>query len=357
MNGAFIKYLLRRLLTIPITLLVITAALYGVVMLASPEERAFLYLPPRLPSYQTAEQFQRILEQIIEEQGLNDPYPQQYFRWLSRLLQGDWGWSPAINSDVLQALLQRTPVTAELTLYSILAMIPLGMISGVLAGWRENQPSDRRFRIIAFISTSVPPFILGLFLLSIFYVGLGWFPPGRTGIRELSLQTFSTFERHTGFLTIDGLLNGRLDVTLDAYRHLVLPIFTLSLAHWATLGRITRATMIEVKDMEYITAARARGLLSRSIVWRHAFKNATLPALTSSALSVASLVTGVFIIEVVFNIHGLSELVVGGLRGTPDAPLALGLAVYTVLLVLPIMFVLDLIKAFVDPRVREGSVN
>jgi peptide/nickel transport system permease protein len=161
-------------------------------------------------------------------------------------------------------------------------MIPLGMISGVLAGWRENQPSDRRFRIIAFISTSVPPFILGLFLLSIFYVGLGWFPPGRTGIRELSLQTFSTFERHTGFLTIDGLLNGRLDVTLDAYRHLVLPIFTLSLAHWATLGRITRATMIEVKDMEYITAARARGLLSRSIVWRHAFKNATLPALTSS---------------------------------------------------------------------------
>ncbi|MCA9978501.1 MAG: ABC transporter permease, partial [Anaerolineales bacterium] len=163
---------------------------------------------------------------------------------------------------------------------------------------------------------------------------------------------------YTGFLTLDGLLNGRIDVTLDAFRHLVLPVFTLSLAHWATLGRVTRVAMIEEIDKEYITSARARGLYNRSVVWRHAFRNALLPALTSSLLSAASLVTGVFVVEVIFSIKGLSELITKGIGAfTPDTPLALGFAVYSVLLVLPIMMVLDLLKAIVDPRLREGEVS
>jgi peptide/nickel transport system permease protein len=200
----------------------------------------------------------------------------------------------------------------------------------------------------------VPPFILGLFLLSIFYVGLGWFAPGRTAITELSLRTYTEFSHYTGFLTIDGLLNGRPDVTLDALRHLVLPVFALVLAHWAVLGRVTRASMIEVRDQDYVTAAHARGLRPRTVIWVHAFRNTLLPGLTSSALSVASLITGVFIIEVIFNIHGLSELMVQGMSDIPDAALALGLAIYTALLVMPIMLILDVVKALVDPRVRAG---
>lgn len=350
-----LRFLLRRLAAIPVTLLIITMVLYAIVMLAPAEDRATLYLPPRLPRVMTAEKYQNVIDAIVEQQGLNDPYPIQYLRWVGNLLRGDWGWSPVLQGDVLEALQRRAPVTVELTLFSVLMLIPLGLISGVMAGWREGTASDHRFRLMAFVATSIPPFTLGLFLLSIFYVGLHWFPPGRTSIVELSLQTVTTFRSYTGLLVVDGLLNGRLDVVLNALRHLALPVFTLSLAQWATLARITRASIVEVKDKEYIVAARARGLHRRSIVWRHAFRNALSPALTSSALSAASLLTGVFVIEAVFNLKGLSELIVSGIEGIPDAPLALGFAVYSVLLVLPLMFFLDVVRGLVDPRLREEA--
>lgn len=349
----FFIFLLRRLALIPVTLVIITAVLYGIVMLAPAEERARLYLPPGSPPVMTEEKLQNVLDNIIASHGLDDPFPQQYLRWLGNLLRGDWGWSPVYQAEVLDALLQRTPVTAELTLYSIVLLIPLGIISGAIAGWREGQRFDRRFRLLAFIATSIPSFILGLVLLSIFYVGVRWFPPGRTGILELSFHRATTFQRYTGLLTVDGLLNGRVDVTLDALRHLVLPVLSLSLAHWATLGRVTRAAMIDVRNQEYMAAAHSRGLLPRSLIWRHALRNALAPALASSALSAASLMTGVFIIEAVFDFKGLSELIVSSVRGTPDAPLALGFAVYSVLIVLPILFILDLLKALVDPRLAE----
>ena len=352
----FLRFLVRRLLAIPVTLLVITAALYAVIMLAPPEERAMLYLPPRTRSTMPALIAENHLQQIIEENGLDEPYLQQYWRWLSRLLRGDWGYSPVANDDVLNALLERTPVTAELTLYAVLLLVPLGLIGGVIAGWRPHSRADNSFRLAAFTATSIPPFILGLFLISIFYVGLGWFPPGRTSFIELSLTT-STFRHYTGLLTIDGLLNGRPDITIDAFRHLFLPVFSLSLMHWATLGRITRASLINEKDKDYVTAARAHGLPEWRVVWRHTFRNVLLPALTSTTLSIASLLTGVFIIETIFNMHGVSELITRGLRETPDAALALGFAVYTVLLIMPLMLALDIIKALVDPRVRESELN
>jgi peptide/nickel transport system permease protein len=305
----------------------------------------------------TPEKLQNVIDSIIAEHGLDDPYPLQYARWLGRLLRGQWGWSPALQGEVLDALLRRAPVTAELALFSLLSLVPLGLIAGVLAGWREGTRFDDGFRLLAFSATSLPPFIVGLFLLSIFYVGLRWFPPGRTGIIELSLRSVTTFEHYTGLLVLDGLLNRRFDVVLDALRHLALPVLTLSLVHWATLARITRASIIDVRDQEYIAAARSRGLLPRSIVWRHAFRNVLVPSLTSSALSAASLITGVFVIEVIFNFKGLSELIILGVQGTPDAPLALGFAVFSVLLVLPIMFMLDLLRAWVDPRLHSEAVE
>ncbi len=313
-----------------------------------------MYWPSRTRPFLSQEQIDAMLEQIIEEHGLHDPYPVQYSRWVANMLQGDWGYSPVLNGDVLEALIKRTPVTAELTLYSVLLLIPLGLVAGVVSGWRQESRVDNWFRFVAFVATSIPPFILGLFLLSIFYVGLHWFLPGRTSIVELSLST-STFKTITGLLTIDGLLNNRFDVTKDAVRHLVLPVFTLSLAHWATLGRVTRAAMIDEADKEYIIAARARGLVPRLVIWRHAFRNALLPALTSTALSAASLVTGVFVVETIFDLKGVSYLVASSMQGAPDAVLALGFAVYSVLLVMPLMLILDVIKALVDPRIRDET--
>jgi peptide/nickel transport system permease protein len=238
----------------------------------------------------------------------------------------------------------------------------LGLIIGVVSGWRPGGSFDNVFRISAFLATSIPPFILGLFLLSIFYVGLGWFSPGRTGFYELSMTT-STFQHFTGFLTVDGLLNGRLDITLDAFRHLVLPVFTLSLAHWATLGRVTRVSIMNETGKEYLLAAKARGLKRSSIVWQHAFRNVLAPALTTTYLSITTLITGVLVVEIIFNYKGVSELITKGITGVqfigsvgiPDTPLAMGFAIYSSLLVVPIMLLLDVVKAAVDPRIREEA--
>ncbi len=349
------KHLALRLLAIPVTLLIITAALYGIVMLAPAEERAQLYLPPKMPNL-SAEEFQNVMDRLIDEHGLNDPYPVQYARWLGNLLRGDWGYSPTYNSDVLPLLKKRLPVTAELTFYSVLSLVPLALVAGVLSGWRAYSRFDRGYRLSAFAATAVPPFILGLFLLSLFYVGLGWFPPGRTGIYSLTLST-SDFKTITGFLTLDGLLNGRPDVVVDALRHLVLPVFTLSLLYWATVSRVTRVSMIEEKSKDYLLAAKAKGLKDRHLEWRHAFRNTTGPSFTTVTLSAANLVTGVYIVESVFNMKGLAELITRGFFVAPDAPLVMGFAVISVLLVLPIILIFDLLRVLFDPRIDSDSLE
>lgn len=352
---AFLKQIALRLLAIPITLFIITAALYGIIMLSPAEERASLYLPPRLPPM-TEEEFQKVIDRLIAEHGLNDPYPAQYIRWLENLLRGDWGWSPTFNDDVLALLKRRLPVTAELTFYSVALLIPIALATGVLAGWQAHRPFDRGYRLAAFIATSIPPFILGLFLLSIFYVGLHWFPPGRSGIHELRFST-SDFKTITGFLTFDGILNGRMDVTADALRRLVLPIFTLSLLYWATISRVTRVAMIEEKNKEYLIAARAKGLRDRDLKWRHAFRNAALPAFTAMILSAAGLVTGVYVVEAIFDFKGLSEVIIRGFQFGADSALVMGFAIFSVLLVLPIMLVFDLLRAWIDPRLRDEGLE
>jgi peptide/nickel transport system permease protein len=348
------KFILRRLILLPVTLFLITAALYGVIMLTPPETRAQLYLPSGR-MVDTQQELQLMIDRVIEERGLDDPYPVQYARWVSNLLRGDWGWSPVQKDDVLRTLLRRTPATAELTLYSILLLAPLGLASGVLAGWKENRRADNLFRSLAFVATSIPPFILGLLLLTIFYAGLRWFPPTRLGFSHQFIVRSSSFKTITGLLTIDGLLNGQPEISRDALRHLVLPVITLSLAHWATLGRVTRAAIIEELGKPYIVAARGRGLSMRRAVWLHALRNALLPALNSSALSTASLVTGVFVVEVVFAFPGVSEPITNSLAHLPDTAMAMGFAIYSVLVVLPLMLVLDILQVAVDPRMREGE--
>ncbi len=352
-------FILRRLLSIPITLLIITAALYAIAMMTPLRARAMLYWPQNLdPMRLTQEQEDRIIEDIVEKWGLDDPYPLQYLRWASQLLQGNWGYSPVLRGGVLPYLLRRTPTTAELTLYSILLFIPIGLASGVIAARRRNRTADHGFRLFAFVGTSIPPFILALMLLSFFYVGLRWFPLGRLDNSASVTVQSDSFQTFTGLITLDGLLNGRVDISLNALHHLMLPVVTLSLVHWATLGRVTRVAMIEELDKEYVVAARGRGLHERTVIWGHALRNALVPALTSSALSTASLITGVYIVEVIFALHGVSDVLVASLRfGVLDVSTGLGFAVYSVVAVLAVLFVLDVIQAIVDPRIRERIVR
>jgi peptide/nickel transport system permease protein len=347
----FFRFLLRRLLFIPLSLFITTFTLFAILNLAPPEARAEPYLPSRLPDNADVGRLIRI---IIRDHGLDDPMPVQYVRWAGQLVRGDWGYSPALDGPVLPSLLARVPATAELALYSSLFFIPLGLASGVIAARRHGRLTDAAFRLLAFAGTSIPAFVLGLWLLCVFYVAVRWFPPDRLGLASSTLVSSGEFHSYTGLLTIDGLVNGAPQITLDAFRHLVLPAVTLSLSHWATLGRLTRTSMLEEMEKPYVLAARARGLSAGLVVWRHAFRNALVPSLNSTALSAASLVTGVYVVEVIFNFNGIAELVIRSVTASPDVGLAAGFAVFSVLLVLPLMLVLDVILALVDPRIREG---
>ncbi len=355
---SFLRYLFNRLLSIPITLFILSLLLYGIFMLTPIEMRATLYYPSNVSLEMiTVEELQRLNDRIIETYHLNEPYFVQYFTWVSNLVVGDWGYSPVHREDVLPALLRRLPITGELAFYTLIFFIPLGLISGVQAGanWRRN--SDNVFRFFAFIATSIPPFVLALVLMSLFYIGNHWFPPQRLGIQSTLLIHSDQWHQITGFLTVDGFLNNRPDISVEAFRHLILPVITVSLSYWGILGRVTRTSVIEERFKDYVLAAQARGLPTLTINSNYLFRNAMTPALTSTMLAAASLYTSIFIVEVIYDLKGISALVLDFSLPAPDAPLLLGFAIFSVLIVLVFMFLLDMIIAAFDPRIREGLLQ
>jgi peptide/nickel transport system permease protein len=355
-----VRYLLLRLLLVPLTLLVVTATLMALLTAVPPEVRAFLYLPYRIQDRAVElnmDELRQLTEPYIQKFHLEDPFFVQYAYWIASVFTHGGGYSPSVKGDVFEALLRRTPVTVELTLYSLLLFIPLGVMSGLRAGWRKGEFLDLRFRTAAYVASSLPPFIIAIFLIGIFYASLGWFPPGRLGIAFSQEVLAPEFHHFTGLMTIDSLMNWRLDIFVDSLRHLVLPVFTLSLVYWATLGRIVRSTIINERRKEYLTAARARGIPESRLQWRHALRNVLAPALSSSALAAASLFTGVFMIEIIFDLKGVADLVVHGTASGLDMPIAMGFSLYSVSIVLVVMFVLDVLRAILDPRSRESLIH
>ena len=346
----FLQFLFRRIFAMFVSLVVITMVLYAGVMLTPPEARARIYLPPGKGGERATEAF---INTLIKKYHLADPYLVQYGIWAQSLLTGEWGYSPTMREEVLPALLHRTPATLELSIFSLLLLIPLGLANGLMAGWRPNGWFDGIFRGFAFFGTSMPPFIFSMILISIFYINLGWLAPGRMDVTTDLLMTKIKFVDYTGFLTLDSLLNGRPDILWVALKHLVMPVLTLSMFHWATLGRITRATVIGQRNKEYIIAARARGVNERKLLWKHALRAILSPSLTAMALSAASVVTSIFVVEIIFGLTGVSRVIVIAMSTSPDAPAALGFAVYSVLMVISLMFILDVVQALLDPRVRD----
>ncbi len=354
------RFLLFRLLLIPVTLLVVTVTLMALLSVVPASVRAMMYLPSRVldeTPFMSMDDLRKVTEPYIEKYHMEEPFPVQYAYWAASVFTEGGGYSPSVKGNAFTALLKRTPVTAEVALYALLLFIPLGVISGSRAGWKPGGWADKTFRPAAYVAASLPPFIVAFILLGFFYVILGWFPPGRLGAAISQQVLSSKFHAYTGLITIDSLLNGRLDIFVDAVRHLALPVFTLSLMYWATLGRIARSTMIIERRKDYLTAARARGIPERRVLWRHALRNILSPALSSSALAAASLFTGVFMIEIIFDLKGVADLVVHASQTGLDVPVAMGFSVYSVCVVLIIMFALDLLRAVLDPRSREVVID
>jgi peptide/nickel transport system permease protein len=355
---SFLRYFINRLLSIPVTLCILSMLLYGIFMLTPMKVRASLYYASSVNlEMMSEEENEQLDDRIIETYHLDETFIIQYWTWIKRLVQGDWGYSQVHGEDVLSALLRRLPITVELAIYTMLCFIPLGLISGVQAGANRRGRGDSAFRFGAFIATSIPPFVMALVLMSIFYVGTHWFPPQRLGIQSSLFVQSDNWYWFTGFVTVDGFLNHRPDISLEAFRHLILPVLTVSLSYWGILGRVTRNSVIEEGFKDYVLAAQARGLPESMLKRNYLFRNALTPALTSTMLAAASLYTSIFIVEVIYDFKGISSLVLDFSLPAPDAPLLLGFAIFSVILVLFIMLILDLIIAAYDPRIREGLLN
>ena len=345
-----LAYILRRLLFLPVIWFLVTISTFLFMAPLGVHQRLGIYVqvnPESLTSKLSPEQFQR----LIEKYGLADPFYVQYWRWLDGVLHGNWGWSKTAQAPVADALAQRIPVSLELTLFAIAPVILLAIVLGIRSAVKKGRLEDQLIRAVTISGYSLPSFVFGLFALLIFYGILGWFPPGRLSLYAEQIVFSPAFHRFTGLVTVDAVLNGRLDILVDALRHLVLPMVTLSYISWAGLTQVTRSSMLETLGQEYVTAARARGIPERRVIYDHARRNAMIPVTTLSLGAIVGLVLGVFITETVFNIRGL------GFWGVQaalqyDVPAMLGITVFDTTLIVLGNLAIDIAYTIVDPRIR-----
>jgi len=383
-----LAYIVRRLLILPLILIGVTMLIFIMLQLLSPYQRLSLYVEETSLHRYSPEQ----LEQLIELHGLDDPifFPfvvgrveiplgfttlsfgdpscrgicscectPQYIRWLGNVLKGNLGWSETDKMAVSQALLSRIPATAELALLAIIPLVIVGISLGILASVHHNRLLDHLTRFLSITGYAFPTFVFGLLVLMVFYGNLGWFPPGRLSSWASCVvnndpfcpAAAAPFVRYTGFNTIDALLNGRLDIFFDALRHLVLPVLTLSYVSWALIVRITRSSMLETLRQEYVTVARAKGQSERIVIIKHAARNALIPVVTISGLVFAGWLGGVVITETIFNYRGLGKFVADAAVAL-DIPSVLGFTLFATTLLVVMNLIVDLLYAFIDPRVR-----
>jgi peptide/nickel transport system permease protein len=300
---------------------------------------------------------------VIRRYGLDKPFYEQYWRWLAGtvdadsgervggVLRGDLGFSRTGRQPVKELLLHRLPATAELALWAVIPIVVIGIWLGIKAAVNHNKPIDQGARIFAIVGYSFPTFVFGLLVLMIFYAKLGWFPPGRLSDWAWQVVLSPEFTRYTQMNTVDAVLNLRFDIFLDAARHLVLPVITLCYIQWALLLKVTRSSMLESLRQDYVRTARAKGLAEGVVINRHVRKNALIPVVTVAGFTVVGLLNGVVITETVFNYPGIGSAVASAAVSL-DLLTVLGFVLFNATLLIVINLLIDILYAYLDPRVR-----
>jgi peptide/nickel transport system permease protein len=338
------RFIIRRLLILPIVLFGLSLIIFSMISLLSPGERATLYItqPPRT---------QAQMDLVIQTYGLDKPLPIQYWNWLTNILHGNLGYSKTAQQPVMSAIANFFPATFELALWSFLPILFIGIWLGILAATHQDRLIDQVARIFSIIGYSFPSFVFGLLVLMIFYAKLQWFPPGRLDTwAELAVQ-LPSWHSYTGMYSVDSLLNGRPDIFIDSLRHIFLPALTLAYINWALILRVTRSSMLDVVRQDYVNVARAKGLSERRVINRHALPNAMIPVATIGGLLLFTLMNGVVITETVFNYHGMG-LWVGQSALQLDVVSVLGVTLFEGTILVLANLVVDVLYAFLDPRIR-----
>ena len=270
------------------------------------------------------------MAQLRAQFGLDQPLPVQLVNYVTKLAQGDFGWSFRHERPVIELILDRLGPTLLLMGATILIAVGVGSALGLLAATGLNGWRDSIISVLALVSYATPLFWVGLMLILVFSVNLGWFPTS-------GMETIAAF--HTGW-----------DRVLDIAHHLVLPALTLSLFYLALYTRLMRASMLEQQGMDYVVTARAKGLTERRIVWRHVLRNALLPVVTMAGVQVSSLIGGSVIVETVFGWPGLGQLAFESLFAR-DLNLLLGIFLLSAVLVLVVNLLVDILYTLLDPRI------
>jgi len=333
-------------------MLIVSTILFLLILQLPAERRAEVYIPT-VSSRITEEEYARLVQVTIERYGLNEPFYVQYANWIRNLFQGDWGYSPSWRQPVLEGLLHRLPASIELGVFAMIPSVLFAIILGGIAAIRKNRASDYIVRLSAFVGWAIPNYIFGLIFMTIFYVWLGWFPPERLSYWANPIVNAESFQSFTGLLTIDGILNGRPDISQDAVRHLMLPGITLAVFQWALFVRIMRSSILEEFMQDYVTTARAKGLSENNILKVHIYRNALLPVIASAGVATAMLFGNIIVVEVLFNFNGVGRWAIEAIQNF-DAPAAIGFILLSSVVSTLASLVADILFAIVDPRV---SIN
>lgn len=336
-------YIVRRLLLIPLILFGLVVLVFSLTMLLDPIERASLYVNQILPKGK--------IEELVKRHGLDKPVYVQFYRWLGKVVRGDLGWSRTAQRPVSRAILHFLPATVELTLWSVVPIIAVGVWLGVLSALYHNRWVDHLLRLFSIVGWSFPTFVFGLIMLMVFYAKLSWFPAGRLSDWATQEVLSPGFTQYTHLYTIDSLLNLRFDIFADALRHLVLPVITLSYLSWALLLRVTRSSMLEALMQDYVRTARAKGLKESTVIYVHVLRNALIPVATMGGLVIVGLLNGVVITETVFNYKGIGWFFANAALRL-DIVSVLGFTLFNGVLIVLGNLAVDISYAFLDPRVR-----
>ena len=321
-----LRFLLHRLAQSLGTLVISSLLAYGLMYrLGDP---VVTLLPPSA-TVQQREQLRRAL-------GLDRPLAVQYARFVGRLARGDLGESYYAGRPVAAILAERAPATAELALVAMLIAVGLGVPLGMIAGARPRGWFSRAVMGGSLFGISVPTFWLGLLLIMIFAVLLGWLPTDGRG------RTVTVLGTQWSLLTADG------------WHHRLLPAVTLALHHLAMLMRLVRSEMAETLRRPFIRACRARGISEMSIVGRHALRNTLIPVVTVIGLQLGGLLAFSVVTETIFQWPGLGKLLIDSIQ-VDDRPLVVAYLLLTGVLFLGINFLVDMAYAFIDPRIRLAS--
>jgi peptide/nickel transport system permease protein len=289
-----------------------------------------------------AEQYEAMREQM----GLDRPLYVQYATYVGNLLRGDLGYSYTSKRPVRDDLLDYFPASLELMTVSLMLAAAVAIPLGVLSAARPARPVDRVATLLTVFGAAMPLFLLGLLFQVVFYKQLGWLPA--TGRIDVELGEPNRF---TGIFTLDSLLTGDWPRLANSLKHLILPAVTLAMPATAILLQMVRTSMIESLGRDYVRTARSKGIAERQVIYGHALRNALLPTLTSFGLLIGALLSGAFLVEVVYTFPGLGMYVLNAiLRSEFSAIISTTLLVAAVYVVANVL--VDVAYVLVDPRIR-----